>query len=116
MNRLRLIAEWRLIAAFTLALVAGLTPSKATESIDNVGYDALVGHAAAPSDEIIVAIDNQSLKSLGKWPWPRSVHARLLERIAKARPAAVAYDVLFTEPSLAADDQPWPRLSKLRLR
>lgn len=107
MNRLRLIAEWWLIAAFTLALVIGLTLSKATESIDNVGYDALVGlHAAPPSDEIIiVAIDNQSLKSLGNWPWPRSVHARLLERIAKAHPTAVAYDVLFTEPSLTVEDQ-----------
>ena len=106
MNRLRLITEWWLIAAFTLVIAIGLTLSKATESVDNVVYDALVGlHAAPPSDEIIiVAIDNQSLKSLGKWPWPRSVHAGLLDRIAKARPAAVAYDVLFTEPSIAADD------------
>ncbi len=106
MNRARLVAEWWLIVAFTLALVIGLTLGKATDSLDNVAYDALIGvRAPAPSDRIIlVAIDNPSLSALGKWPWSRATHARLLERIAKARPAAVAYDVLFTEASVPGDD------------
>jgi len=50
----------------------------------------------------VVEIDNASIAQIGRWPWPRSVHARLLEQIAAAKPAAVAFDVLFTEPN--ADD------------
>ncbi|MBU0556705.1 MAG: CHASE2 domain-containing protein [Alphaproteobacteria bacterium] len=107
MSRLRLFAEWWLIVIFTLALVAGLTLTRATEPVDNVLYDTLVGlRAPLPdNDIIIVTIDNQSLKALGKWPWSRSVHAGLLRRIGDARPVAIAYDVLFTEQSLPSDDQ-----------
>jgi CHASE2 domain-containing sensor protein len=50
-----------------------------------------------------VAIDEGSLRTppdgLGAWPWPRSVHGRLLQRLAKAGATVATYDVLFLEPS-----------------
>jgi CHASE2 domain-containing sensor protein len=49
-------------------------------------------------DIVIIAIDNPSLQTLGRWPWPRTLHADLLNTLAQAKPKAIAYDVLFVEP------------------
>ena len=47
----------------------------------------------------IIAIDEESLQQLGQWPWPRSAHARLLEKLREAEAAIVVFDVVFAEPS-----------------
>jgi CHASE2 domain-containing sensor protein/signal transduction histidine kinase len=77
---------------------------RVSAGIDQLVYDRFLNLREQPllSDIVVVEIDNASVDQLGRWPWPRSVHARLLERIAAAKPAAVIYDVLFTEPN--ADD------------
>lgn len=53
-----------------------------------------------PVDErlILAAIDDKSIREIGSVPWPRSVHARLLDQLFRYQPALVAFDVLFTEP------------------
>ena len=98
--RRRVIAEWAVVAAFATLLVVGLSVSRITDRADNVIFDALsVLGVREPSPQIvIVAIDNRSLAELGRWPWPRERHRALLERLAEARPRAVAYDVLLVEP------------------
>jgi adenylate cyclase len=68
--------------------------------------DALVRRQAlkhAPDPEVIlVAIDERSLEAMaaehGRYPWPRSVHAQLLEQLARAGARAVVFDVMFTDP------------------
>lgn len=47
---------------------------------------------------VIVGIDYESLQRVGhRWPWPRSLHARLLRELAAAGAGAVAFDILFLE-------------------
>ena len=46
----------------------------------------------------IVDIDEESLKRLGQWPWPRTEIARLVDRLAEMGAATVVYDILFPEP------------------
>ncbi|HXA95954.1 MAG TPA: CHASE2 domain-containing protein [Candidatus Dormibacteraeota bacterium] len=46
---------------------------------------------------VIVAIDDESLKRLGQWPWPRTRLARLVSRISDAHPAAIGLDILMPE-------------------
>ena len=58
---------------------------------------------AAPSSEIVlVSIDDDSVRRMaplaGRWPWPRLVHATLIDFLARAPAKLVVYDVLFTEP------------------
>lgn len=50
----------------------------------------------------IVDIDDESLRRLGQWPWPRSQVAELVDRLRAAGAAAVAFDVLFAEPDRTA--------------
>jgi adenylate cyclase len=52
----------------------------------------------APVPVRIVDIDEASLRDLGQWPWPRSRVAELLQRLREYGAAAVAFDVLFSEP------------------
>jgi CHASE2 domain-containing sensor protein/signal transduction histidine kinase len=100
----RLYAEWLTVALVATLLVIGLVAGRLTERLDNIVYDQALSSAARPTpdDIVVVAIDNRSLQAIGRWPWPRSVHAQLLDRLAEAKPRAVGYDVLFVEPT--ADD------------
>src|SRR5688572_25681782 len=58
----------------------------------------------ADSSAIIVAIDDASLGRIGRWPWPRTVHASLVDRLREAGAKVVALDVNFPEPSETAAD------------
>jgi adenylate cyclase len=46
----------------------------------------------------IVAIDDESLRRFGQWPWPRTLVASLIRRIAAGQPLALGIDILFSEP------------------
>lgn len=51
-----------------------------------------------PAPVRIIDIDEESLQRLGQWPWPRTLMAELTKRLQAAQPAAIAFDVLFSEP------------------
>ena len=46
----------------------------------------------------IVDIDDESIRQLGQWPWPRTDIADLTRRLSDAGAASIAYDVVFSEP------------------
>ena len=46
---------------------------------------------------VFVNIDDNSLKTIGQWPWPRQVSAKLVEKITQSGAAAIGIDVLFAE-------------------
>lgn len=69
----------------------------------------------------VVDIDETSLKAYGQWPWPRTRLAELVQRLNEAGTAAIAFDVLLTEPdrtSPAAMAQLWnnPKVGPLLQR
>jgi adenylate cyclase len=68
----------------------------------------------------IVDIDDESLARIGQWPWPRPYVADLLERLAGAGAAAIAFDMVFAEPDRSSPEQAfkqWPAtLEVLALR
>lgn len=59
----------------------------------------------ASGDIVIVQIDPKSLQAIDTWPWPRSRHAELVERLAKADVDIIALDIDFSSPSRAAEDE-----------
>ena len=59
---------------------------------------------APAADIVIVAIDADSLERLGNWPWPRELHARLINTLCAARPAVIGLDIAFAEPGSNAGD------------
>jgi len=104
--------EWLGLAALLAALAVLLVASDVLQRWDGVLYDAqaklLPGEA--PSQIVLVDIDDESIAALGRWPWPRELHARLIERLTQARAAVIGIDVLFNE-SDARDSQGDRRLA-----
>ena len=62
------------------------------------GYQNLAPRVRQSMPVVIVAIDEESLQRHGQWPWPRTWLARLVTRIAEARPAAIGLDIMMPEP------------------
>ena len=54
-----------------------------------------------PSDKIsIIAIDDQSINNIGRWPWSRDILAQMHEILAEGGAKAVGQTVFFSEPQL----------------
>ncbi len=47
---------------------------------------------------VIVDIDEDSLKAIGQWPWPRTTVADLVTRISQLGALVIGFDVIFAEP------------------
>lgn len=97
------VAPLLLVSAAIVALVTWFAPSL-TATITTTLF-RLRGELPAPDDISIVAIDDPSLQRIGRWPWPRSVMAEVLDRISNAGPAAIGLDVIYSEPSEAEEDR-----------
>jgi CHASE2 domain-containing sensor protein len=72
---------------------------------------AIRGSTGTPDDVVNVLIDDVTFNELRRpdgrkvqWPYPRRLHAGVISEVAKGKPAAILYDVQFTEPTNAVDD------------
>lgn len=100
---LRALVEWAVLVVLAALLTFGAVRWSVVARLDAALYDAVVtlhGHAAR-DDIVIVAIDDQSLDAVGRWPWPRSRLADLIARVGAARPRGIGVDILLIEPDLA---------------
>ena len=60
-------------------------------------YQKWAPRARHSAPAVIVAIDDESLRLHGQWPWPRTWLAELIARISKAGPAAIGIDIVMPE-------------------
>ena len=88
------------------ALVAGLASLvPLVETVEYKTYDWRMRRTADPGSArreiVLVAIDEASIRKLepffGRWPWPRLVHASLIDFLARGPAKVVVYDVIFSE-------------------
>lgn len=97
------------IVAVTVAVVLVLEGLSLFQRPENMWYDSRMVRTASshgPSDEIaVILLDQDSLdwaqQELGwSWPWPRSAYGDIVSYFNLGGAASVAFDVLFTEPSV----------------
>ena len=111
------LGAWGLIASL---LVAGLYlhPPFLLAELDRQAYDVLLqsAHRFQTSGRVvIVSLDERSLARFGRWPWPRSRLAQLVEKIGALGAASVGIDMIFAEPDetpLSLAEQPSTTLAK----
>ncbi len=93
-------ADWfvGVLVVLAVLLLHGLTDVFGT--LERRYYDfASTSTSRQPSDRIaIIAIDDQSIANIGRWPWPRDVHARLIDQLAAAKARTIVYTAFFFEP------------------
>jgi CHASE2 domain-containing sensor protein len=86
-------------ALILLVLVVLLDFTGLLTRVDNLIYDVgqKLHSQTPPSDVIVVAIDENSLSQIGRWPWPRNIHADLIRRLKADGASAIGMDVIFSE-------------------
>ncbi|MBV9416149.1 MAG: adenylate/guanylate cyclase domain-containing protein [Solirubrobacterales bacterium] len=89
------------LGATGLALAGYATRTLRTLDLGTVNTRfSIRGSDKPPSNIVVVAIDDTSITAINKqWPFPRADQARLLNHIGAGHPAAVAFDVVFSDPS-----------------
>ena len=89
---------WIALAALVVAAVCATTG--VSQRLEYALYDAATSTSAPPPlpEITIVGIDDASLAALGPWPWPRDLHARLIDQLASAGAKTIVYTPYFTEP------------------
>lgn len=102
---LRELAAKSLAGLCAAAAVATLTLTAPTWRFDAWLYDRLLALDVPPVDDgiVMVAVDDASLAALGRWPWSRGVHARLVRALDAAGVRGIGFDVTF---SRADDNDP----------
>lgn len=94
--------EWMVGMTITLlVLVLAWIRPAALESIEARLFDLRLGWfgAGPPSQNIaIVAIDEESITKLGRWPWPRGRIAALVDRLAAAEARVIGLALILSEP------------------
>jgi len=70
-------------------------------SLDNMFR--LRGGKVPNENIVIVGIDDRSLETLGRWPWPRDYHASFLQILNQYNPRFVIFDILFPEADPGGD-------------
>lgn len=65
-------------------------------------YDfASTSTARQPSGQIaVIAIDDQSIANIGRWPWSRDVHAKVVDQLAQAKAKTIVHTAFFFEPQV----------------
>ena len=93
-------------ALILLLITVIIYASNGFSRVDNLLYDLgqKLHHQVAPDDVIIVAVDEDSLSRIGRWPWPRKVHADLINRLKQEGAAVIGLDIIFSEPDLRDKD------------
>src|SRR5215212_7135516 len=108
----RLAVRTAVLGLLLTLLVVVLDFTSAFAPLERWLYDQRARHCQfflkKPTDKIVYAdIDDQSQLSLGRWPWPRSKVAEIVDEIRLAEAKVLAFDVMFVEPQ-----EPTPRVRR----
>jgi CHASE2 domain-containing sensor protein len=84
------------IGILVLLIVGGITVP-----LDNALYDLHARYWRYTPDDrvVIIAIDPKSLDEIGRFPWPRTVHAQLIDRLTADGVRGIGMDVTMSTPS-----------------
>lgn len=114
-HQLKRIPFWLaqgLVGVFTISLMIVLHQTTALDRLNRLVYDIRLQDkrqdTVVPDDIAVILIDEASLEALepvlGRFPWPRSVYADLMDFLAMGEARAVLLDILLTEREGRAED------------
>jgi EAL domain-containing protein (putative c-di-GMP-specific phosphodiesterase class I)/CHASE2 domain-containing sensor protein len=58
-----------------------------------------IGPKRVSGDIVVVEIDARSLAEIQAWPWPRSIHGRMVDRLREADARQIVFDIDFSSPA-----------------
>jgi len=107
-------ARWRAATAGLLAVIAAslFNTTAPMQHLELMASDFAVYHGklARPTARVIIAaIDEQSIAEFGRWPWPRSMEARLVDALKDYKVAVIGFDMVFSERDSETNDAGFAR-------
>ena len=94
-------SDWFAALAYALvfAVLAYGVFAGSFQGLERYAYDFGVrSRDRTPSDRVaVIAIDDQSIQNLGRWPWPRSLHAALIDKLRAGGAKVIASTVFYSE-------------------
>ena len=98
-----------MLVALAALLVGLLSLTTMVRDLDGRSFDYLSTVDPVLPDQpgvTLIVIDEPSMAAIGQqWPWPRAQHAALIHQLRKAGTRAIAFDVVFAEPTDPEQDQ-----------
>jgi adenylate cyclase len=94
----RLLRLLGIVAFVAPALALLLAATPVGQVLERRMYDTwfrMRGPLEKPSELVLVTIDVDSEESLGRYPWPRELHASLIRNLHRAGARVVAFDATF---------------------
>jgi serine/threonine-protein kinase len=93
--------DWFLGAVVAVVLLLAGN-SDLIQSLERKAYDmGVTASSRNPSDKVaVIAIDDQSIANIGRWPWSREIHAKMADMLAKAPAKVIGNTVFFSEPQV----------------
>ncbi|TAN82689.1 MAG: CHASE2 domain-containing protein, partial [Gallionella sp.] len=88
--------DWFVGLLVALVFLVGAN-SDLIQSLERKAYDlGVLASSRAPSDKIaVIAIDDQSIANLGRWPWPRAIHAKMVDILAGGHAKVIGHTAFF---------------------
>lgn len=95
---------WLSAIAFVIYAISGIGLLTHYQN-DVIDLRAEFSQRPATGDIVFLGIDKQSLDYVGVWPWPRSIHAQIIDRLIDMDVTEVGVDIDFSSASNPADDK-----------
>jgi len=94
-------SDWFLGLVVALVLFMA-SSSDLVQSLERLAYDwGVRASSHSPSARIaVIAIDDQSIANIGRWPWSREIHAQMVVKLKQAGAKVVGYASFFFEPQI----------------
>ena len=101
MQKISYKSDWLLATLLSLIFLL-FSGSSILQSLELKAYD--IGVRASNRDAgntiAIIAIDDKSIANIGRWPWPRDVQAKMLDKLSASPPKIIGNTVFFLEPQI----------------
>jgi adenylate cyclase len=97
-----------LVAVAAAAIAVAAYATHLMRALEQQSVDArfsVRGTQEQPHEFALVEVDDRTFSELGvQWPYPRSEHAQVIDRLREAGAKAIAVDIQFTEPTTPKED------------
>jgi serine/threonine-protein kinase len=103
-----------LAVAFAFVLLT-LFGGDTLQSLERKAYDVGMQFAnRAPAENVaVIAIDDASIANIGRFPWPRDIHAQMIDMLAQAKARVIGLTIFFAEPQVDPGLQYIQKLSEM---
>jgi adenylate cyclase len=106
---LALVSHIVALASVVMVIVLYYSQNSFLEAFEAKSYDLRFSQWRGPvkaNEQIaIIAIDEKSIKELGRFPWRRDVYVELLQQLTAAEAKAVLFDIFFSETESTQSDR-----------